>query len=262
MISLPQFTLLHLEPPELVRVAAATGFDAVGFRLLPWIEGETAYSLLGDSKLLAETSRALHETGLSVLDVEIIRISPGLRADDFRAFFEAAARLGARYVLALGMDPDEARLADSYAALCAEAAPFGLRVVLEFIPREPIAIQTLDAAHRVVAAAGNVDGGILVDTVHFCRSGSSLSQLAALPPQLFPYFQIGDIISHPPLRPEDRRPKVLPGVGDLPLADIMRALPRGIPVSVEVPAGALADRAAADAYAREALRTTQAALAE
>lgn len=35
MISLAHGTLLHLAPPELIRVAAASGFDAVGLRTLP-----------------------------------------------------------------------------------------------------------------------------------------------------------------------------------------------------------------------------------
>lgn len=262
-ISLAHGTLLELAPPDLVRVAADAGFDAVGLRVAPWLPNETAYAVLGNDKLLTATTEALARHGLVVLDIEVIRIEAGTHAADFRPIFEAGARLGARYVLAVAMDPDEARAAQRYAEVCAEAAPFGLRVVLEFMARG--GIRTLDAACRVVAAAGRPDAGILVDAVHYYRSGAVADDVARLDPKLLPYMQICDVDRAAVVRraepPETAVwKKRLPGEGDLPLVDLLRALPAGIPVAIEAPAGHLPEPGASERYARRAFRSTRAAV--
>jgi len=94
-------------------------------------------------------------------------------------------------------------------------------------------------------------------------TGFDAVELATMPPSLFPYYQLCDLPrASPAAAPPGDLPlkKCFPGAGDLPLLDIIDALPLGIPVSVEVPSGSLPSRAASEAYAREALRTTRALL--
>lgn len=260
MISLAHPTLIDLTPPELVRVAAGTGFDAVNFRFVGLDAKTAASSALGDEAMLRETAAALASSGIVVLDVEVIRIEADTRAADFRPLFDAGARLGARYVVAVAMDGDEARVAQRFGELCAEAEPFGLRVVLEFMMRG--GIRTLAAAHRAVTAAGP-SGGVLVDALHFYRCGAVTADLHGLDPDLFPYMQINDVEhfqrSFASPTPESVVwKKVLPGMGDLRLTELLRALPAGIPISVEVPGPAGLRGRDAERYALRALQTTRA----
>ena len=80
---------------------------------------------------------------------------------------EAAAALGARYVNAICDDPDLSRLSDSFAALTAAAAPYGIRAVVEFMAYR--SVRTLAEAVAIARASGG--GGILVDALHVQRCG-------------------------------------------------------------------------------------------
>lgn len=111
-----------------------------------------------------------------------------------------------------------------FAAICDAAAVAGLHVSLEFIPTG--GVPDLAAAWSVVEQAGRGNGGILVDSWHFFRSGSSLELLARLPAHAITGIQICDA----PATPEadldhamvhDRR---LPGEGELDLAGFLAAL--------------------------------------
>jgi len=261
MISLGHPTLIDLTPPELVRVAAAAGFDAVNFRITGLDAKTGALNVLGDEATIRETADALASTGIALLDTEVIRIEPDTRAADFRRLFEISARLGARYVVAVVMVGDEGTATQRFGELCVEAAPYGLRIVLEFMMRSS-SVRTLDAALGVVTAAGGPRGGILVDALHFYRSGAVPADLAELDPDLFPYMQINDVEHFRMLfaapNPESVVwKKVLPGTGDLRLTELLRALPAGIPISVEVPAPGLRG-SDAERYAVRALEDTRA----
>ena len=101
---LEHLTLLGVSPPDLVTVAAAAGFDAVGLRISPATDGERPWPVSPGSPMLAETVRRCADTGITVLDVEAVRL--GARAVDYGPVLEAAAELGARYVNAICDDPD------------------------------------------------------------------------------------------------------------------------------------------------------------
>jgi sugar phosphate isomerase/epimerase len=150
------------------------------------------------------------------------------------------------------------------AQLCAASAPFGISVVLEFMMRG--GIRTLDAAHRIVTGSGASNSGVLVDALHFYRSGATVEDLDAIDPALLPYMQINDVRDFARLQaiPLSENPiwkKVLPGTGDLRLRELLRALPSGIPISVEVPGLPGVSLAEAEQYAREAIDTTRAVMA-
>ena len=264
MISLGHPTLIDLSPPELVRVAARAGYDAVNFRITQLDAKDGALSLLADKASVRETRDALADTGIALLDTEVIRIEPDTRADDFKALFDVSRQLGARYVVAVGMIGDEAVVADRFAELCAVAHSYELKVVLEFMARG--SIKTLDQARRIVTRAGAERAGILVDALHFYRSGAVPSDLADIDPDFFPYMQINDVEHFRTLFTAPNPDgvvwkKVLPGSGDLELANLMAALPAGIPISVEVPPAPATTGAAAEQYAVRALQSTRAVVA-
>jgi sugar phosphate isomerase/epimerase len=257
-------TLNDLSPPDFVRVAERTGYDAINLRIIPLEPNNAAANIFNDRALLEATADALASSPLTVLDIELVRIEPDTCASEFRSLFEVGQQLGARYCVAIAMDTDESRVSERLAELCAVAAPYGLDVVLEFMMRG--GIRTLDGAHRIVKASGAANSGVLVDALHFYRSGATPTDLAVVDPQLLPYMQINDVrdfdrLAAIPLEENPVWKKVLPGTGDLRLRELLRALPPGIPISVEVPGTPGASLAEAERYAREAIDTTRAVLA-
>jgi len=233
---LEHLTLLGVSPPDLVTVAAASGFSAVGLRIAPATDGERPWPVSPGSPMLAETVRRCADTGVTVLDAEAIRL--GARTPDYGPVLEAAAALGARFVNAICDDPDLGRLSDSFAALTAAAAPYGIRAVVEFMAYR--SVRTLADAVAIAARSG---GGVLVDALHVQRCGVRLAELRAVDPGLISYVQLCDApLAAPGPGPasadamhEARAARLLPGEGELPLPALLAALPDGIPVAVEAP---------------------------
>ena len=83
-------------------------------------------------RFLRETLARLADTGVSVLDVEFLRFEPERPQAIPEGFLEAAARLGAQYVLVMSAEPVEARTIERFCDLCDRAQQYGLRVCLEF----------------------------------------------------------------------------------------------------------------------------------
>jgi sugar phosphate isomerase/epimerase len=190
--------------------------------------------------MMRDTLQRLSDTGLKVLDVEVLWLRPDTVPASYQGVFEAAAKLGARQVIAAGLDPDLARAADTFAQLCALARPYGLRVDLEFMVISEV--KTLEQARGLVAQAAQPNAGILVDALHINRAGSPIAGIADLDPALLPFMQLCDAPARAPagrdaLVHEARHDRLPPGEGGLPLRALLAALPRGIDISVEAPLG-------------------------
>ncbi|HKU87515.1 MAG TPA: sugar phosphate isomerase/epimerase [Casimicrobiaceae bacterium] len=241
-LSLSYYTVPELAPPDMVRAAADAGFDYVGVRLLNGQPRRDPAPLLENPALRRETLAYLRHTGIEVLDASGARLVPETDLSAFGNFFEAAAELGARHVLATGDDPDEARLADRFARLSDAAQRFGLTVDIEFVPW--MTLSSLNDAARMVRTVAHPALGIAVDALHFDRSGSRLDDLAGLPRTWFRYVQLCDA---PAQWDDDRdallhaatRERLFPGEGAIDLVGLLRALPIGIPVALEIPRAAL-----------------------
>jgi hypothetical protein len=97
-VGIDHLTLLHVSPPELVTIASETGFDAVGIRVGTAGPGEEPWPITVGSPMLEETLRHMHDTGIQVLDVEVIRLGPEIKRQDYEAVLEVGGRLGARLI--------------------------------------------------------------------------------------------------------------------------------------------------------------------
>lgn len=229
-------TALDLAPLALLRASARAGLGAVGLRLMPASPGGIAYPL--DAAAMAELKRALAGEDVVVREVEFIAITPDIVPRDFLPLFEAGAELSADCVTVSGDDPDPERLIAHFTELCDLAAPFGLRLDLEFMRWRDIA--SPEQAAEVVDGAGRPNASVLVDALHLVRSGSSIAALAEIPPERLRCVQLCDgPLAMPPTQAEiiaeAREGRLMPGEGALPLVPLLRALPRDIAISVEVP---------------------------
>ncbi|MGL5736270.1 MAG: sugar phosphate isomerase/epimerase family protein [Beijerinckiaceae bacterium] len=242
--------------PDMVTLAADAGFDAVGFRMLPAAPGGPVQALIGDTLLLRETLARLKDTGLTVVDAEIVRINAAFDVAATQPFLETAAALGARHILVAGDDPDEARLIGNYAAFCQAAARYTLTADLEFMPWA--AVKSAGDALRVVRAAAQPNSGIIVDALHVARSATTLADLAAIPRDLLHYAQLCDARGPTPATDEGliytaRCARLLPGDGDGDIAGMLGALPPDLPIGVEIPNDAERARLGVSEWARRTL---------
>lgn len=254
-ISLSFLTVFDVGPVEAVRIAAATGYDMVGLRILPAAPGaEQDYPLLYDDSLLKEVSSAMKETGVVVADVEIVRLGKENDWDLFDRFCDRCAALGARHVLVAGDDPEKDRLVGSMRRFCEMAGERALTADLEFMPWT--GVPDLKAARAIVEATGCANAGVLVDALHFDRSATTLEEVAALPRQRINYVQFCDGAvpydeTTSGLIQVARGERLLPGFGGIDLVSLTRIIPDDVPIAVEVPHTASA--AKIDARGRAAL---------
>ena len=159
---------------------------------------------------------------------------------------EIAAAVGAAGITVgdmLDPDCDIDAAADAFARVCALAEAAELQVALEFIPTGRLA--TLADGWEVVRRAGAQNGGLLVDSWHLFRSGSSLELLAAIPGEKIVSIQISDAPAtvEADLDHAMSHDRLLPGEGALDLRGFLCALAQTgsrAPIAVEVFSDALA----------------------
>jgi sugar phosphate isomerase/epimerase len=164
----------------------------------------------------------------------------------------------------MSTEPLETRTTERFCDLCERAQHYGLHVCLEFAIYTGVG--TLADAARVVQKSGYANASVLIDALHFSRSGGWPSDIAAIGPSLFKYAQICDAAAVIPSEPGDlireaRTGRLLPGEGALPLRELVAALPAAIPLAIEAPVRATAGRPALE-RAQCAWRAMQALLAD
>ncbi len=257
-LSLAPVTINELDPPDLIAAAHAAGFASTDLRVLGAPGAAPVAPVIDNRPMIAAIAAALADTGVTLFSATGIWLMPAFRLEEALPALDVAARLGAEYFLAVGNDPDEARMTANLAALAAAAAARRLRLALELMPYT--AVNTLGKAHRMVVRAGADNLGLLIDALHLARAGGTPAEVAALPRPHIAYLQLCDAPAEPPsgmtLRQESLGARLYPGQGALPLAELMEALPPGIVVDVETPVAADRERPA-EQRARLALSATQ-----
>src|SRR6202042_249911 len=250
--SLAHLTVIRLSPPQVIETAARTGYDTVGLRLIGGTETTPAYPLTDDKPLMRAAKAAMAATGVGVLDIEFVRITPEIDVSSLEPFAAAGAELNARYMITSAYDPDLSRFTDRLAAISDLASQYGLRAVLEFFPWT--VVPDLNSAVKIVEAAKRRALGILVDTLHFNRSPSAFDELDRISPSRLPYIHVADAPVQASYTTEEllhagRVERLPPGEGAIDIKRILSHMPQDIPVALGVPmtamAGAQGDEAVA-----------------
>ncbi len=260
-LSLAPLTIAHASTPEFVEAAALAGFDAVGLRVVAPAGAAESMPTASKEAGLRAVEQSLAAGGLWVLDVNSFWITPTTIREDFLPVVDVAARVRARNILAVISDHDLARATDRFAECCAMAATGGLTVALEFMPYG--SVRTLGEAADIVCRSGFRNAAIVLDVLHFFRSGGTPGDLVGVPPERLAFVQICDAPLRAPapyqLRTEARTGRLYPGEGELPLVELMAALPAGIALDVETPRAAT--HLSAVDQARRAVEATRGFLA-
>ncbi|MFY7744057.1 MAG: sugar phosphate isomerase/epimerase family protein [Erythrobacter sp.] len=236
-ISLAAGIMPEATPAQLIECAAAAGFDFGGM----WVERET---------WTPATTRAIRQqardAGVELLDCEVAWIMPGPPDPWLTELVHIAAELGARNLLCVSSDPDMAATTAKFQTLVSAAARTGVRVNLEFgIFTE---VKTLPMARAILEAVEGEAKALLVDTLHWARSGGTAEDLKAIPREWLSYCQPCDAPAEGPDLTDfdaiidDAINRRMPlGQGGLPLAAMVDALPAHLPMAIEERSAALRD---------------------
>lgn len=260
-LALDSLTLTDTEPMEALRAADAAGFDIVSL----WVQAPALYpSPLLTAEKEEECARILADTHLAVVTLEVFDLHSFEAVETYRDALGRGARLGAKTALTINFsNPDRAQTTDILAKFAETAAEYGLGVNLE-----PIAggqTSTVKQGAEMIAASG-ADVGITFDPWHLIGSGGGLTDLENLDMSLIRYVQLCD---GPLPIPEAMislgavTERQYPGEGQFPLLEMLRLLPRDVPVGIECPSlrRAQAGTSPLD-QAREALSAMRRTLAQ
>jgi sugar phosphate isomerase/epimerase len=237
-ISLAHLTALGCPPPDLTYLAHRTGFDYVSFRIMHLdLSGEPDYELARNPAMLRETKAALRATGMKVLDVELARIKEGVDVRSYLPALEVASELNARNVISSIWTPDGAYATEALTELCEIAGKLGISVNLEFVTWSNL--RDLQGAKEMIRAVNHPNLALLVDTLHFYRSGIGLDELNTIPKSWFRMLHLCDAPAEIPeskaeLARTGREARLDPGEGKIDLAQILDRIPE-VPYSLEVP---------------------------
>jgi len=234
-ISLAAGIMPEATPAQLIECAAAAGFDFGGM----WAERET---------WTPATTRAVRvqarDAGVELLDLEVAWIMPGASDPWLIELVGVAAEIGARNLLCVSSDPDVSATTAKFQAMVDAAQGTGVRVNLEFgIFTE---VKTIHAARAILESVEGEAKALLVDTLHWARSGGTAEDLAAIPREWLSYCQPCDAPADPPDLTsfdaiiDDAINRRMPlGQGGLPLGAMLGALPAHLPLAIEERSAAL-----------------------
>jgi hypothetical protein len=236
-LSLAAGVLPEATPAQLVEAAAYGGFDMGGM----WAERES---------WTPATTRAVRrqcaEAGVQLLDLEVAWIMPGPPDPWLCELVEIAAELGAANLLCVSSDPDVSATVAKFQAMVDRASGTGVRVNLEFgLFTE---VKTIHAARAVLEQVEGAAKALLVDTLHWSRSGSTAEDLAAIPREWLSYCQPCDAPADPPdltdfnaIIDDAINRRVALGAGGLAVGAMLDALPDHLPLAVEERSAVLRD---------------------
>ncbi|MCV7413427.1 xylose isomerase [Mycobacterium florentinum] len=233
-----------LPPIEFVELAADLGCRYVsavvqGAPLVPL--GYAPFSLKDDPALRSNVLAAMRHHGVAASLGDGFLVLPDTETSSFAADLDVLAELGVPRINVVSLDPDLGRTFDQFAALTELAAQHRIQTLVEPVPG--LTVGDLPTALAAREYIGRTDFRLLIDTMHLVRSGSGAADLAAVEPEHIGYAQLNDTTLRPRLEnymEEAMFERMVPGEGELPLADILSVLPADIVLEIEVPQRSLA----------------------
>jgi 2-keto-myo-inositol isomerase len=105
------------------------------------------------------------------------------------------------------------------------AERYGVALAFEFLGQPRCSVQTLALAYEIIKQVSRPNVGLVIDSFHFYAGGSTLESIEMLDAEQLFIFHINDAEDRPREQLEDRH-RLLPGLGILPLKEIVAALRR------------------------------------
>jgi sugar phosphate isomerase/epimerase len=221
-------TLGHPPFRELVEAAAAGGF--AGLSIYP---GPVYQAALAAGLSAADMRSLLADNGVVVNDVDVLLCSGdpddaghgGMGEAGERALFEAGEALGASFINVVIRAPKPigiAQGAEVFAGVCDRAAQHGLVAHLEFLPM--MSVRDPASAWAIVEQAGRARSGVMIDSWHVQRTGTTIDDLRVVPGDRILGIQLSDALPEPmdDVREETLHHRLVPGEGVIELVALSR----------------------------------------
>ncbi len=258
--SLGYLTTPTCAPPEMIYLAARTGYDYVSLRTIAMgLPGEVNYGLAHNSQLYKDTKQALLETGVLLLDIENARIHDHADFSHYFSEMEIAAELGAKAILTNVWTTDHGRTIDQFSKLCEKGKQLGLNIHLEFVTWSNVC--NIMEAVAILDECGYDNCGMIIDTLHFHRSRCQLSDLAHSPEKYLTALHLCDAPAEIPMNKADlihtgRAERLYVGEGEIDIATIVKAMPEVV-LCLEIPHLHRLETLGAEKHAFRCLQTAQ-----
>lgn len=227
----------EVPPHDLVTLAAEAGFESVGIRITGRRVGDPYTPVIGNPAAIADIKARLRDSGVRLSNVSAYHLYPEVSLRELTPLVDTTRELGARAIVVSCYDPDHARFCDTVGAYADVAAQAGLRLAFELVPFSQA--KTLGEVVHIVRTVARGNFGVLIDPLHLARSGGKPDDLRGLPRDGVVFAQLCDAPRDKPagldLPGEARTGRLDPGAGELPLADILDALPRDLEIECEFP---------------------------
>jgi sugar phosphate isomerase/epimerase len=233
--SLAYLTVPGIEAVDQIRMAAEAGYDTVSLRTIPMgQQGEPQNDLIREKDLFAEIRRTLQETGMKVLDIELVRVREDLPLD-YREVFEKGAELGATDILSSCWTENQEFAVEAFGKICEQAQEFGMNVNLEYPASS--AIHDLAGVARLQEKVQAPNLKLFLDMLYVFWAQDTPEAIQAIAPERFGLIHLCDCPKDHYLRDRTetmRARREYPGLGAIPLVPILKALPKN-PCSIELP---------------------------
>ncbi|MEP7206538.1 MAG: sugar phosphate isomerase/epimerase [Casimicrobiaceae bacterium] len=236
------FGLAHLTlgtpPTESIAAAHSAGFAALGIRIAARRPQEPFPTpIIGVPERIQAIREQARDAGVTIANVQAYQFYPDTRWEDVQPVIATTHALGVPVIVAYSFDPDEARFLDIFARYCEAARAADIRIALEFLPYSRI--RDLAGALDLIARSGATNAGVLIDVLHFVRSGGQARDLRGVDPRRIGYVQLCDArrittpMTEAELQAEARTGRLPAGAGELPLFELLDALPEDVDVEYE-----------------------------
>ena len=220
--------------PTDIRAASAAGFDSVEIwapKLRHFLEKRSP----------ADLKALFGESGVKPLSINSIehitfRDAPSYARikSECEELCSVSAAIGCPYVVVVpgkfppGISSSYEVIEESVRVLrelASIAERHGVALAFEFIGQKDCSVQKLDLADELVQTVNRRNIGLVIDSFHFYIGGSTIKMIDALDPKRLFIFHIDDAEDRPRDQLTDAH-RLLPGLGILPLKEIVAALRR------------------------------------
>jgi sugar phosphate isomerase/epimerase len=253
-LGIEMLSVFGMPPLEFVDLAADLGCRYITTGMVGFAPVESLayrpFSLRDDTRLRQDLLAAMDDRDVSISLGEGLLIAPGVNVRSYATDLDIMAELRISRINTVSLEPDRARTFDELAALTELAAVRGIATCVE--PVVGLSISDLPSAVAAVEYVNRAEITLLIDTMHVARFGASADDLRSIPAELIGYIQLSDTTMQRRMRhyaEEAMYERMAPGEGELPLLDMLAALPKDRVVGLEIPMRASAE-AGVSAYDR------------
>lgn len=208
-----------------LELISKVGFSGIGL----WMDEIQDYLKGGFNKTIKEL---LEDYVLTPVEIQVIRKWQYLSGseqkqafDEARDFFDKAKELGIHCPVVALPSEEVGKIRDAikdFRCLCNLADEFGIDIAFEFFGWAK-QFNNLKVAWEVVGEANCSNGGLLIDTFHFVKAGSTIEDLKKVPMEKVFLVHINDVKPLPlGIKEQSRRFRFFPGEGEAPLKEILQ----------------------------------------